>query len=103
MISCLSIGLVMRDLQCIQFQEESSSTLNPVLQASKLAWPHYEALVNRCASIEQDLNVCLKNIPGEIKVEPWSWPLLTYSTELVQMSSPRQIEGAKKPDSQATQ
>jgi hypothetical protein len=65
MITCLSIGLLMRDLQCMQFHEESQGTLHPVLQSSKLSWPHFEALVSRCTSIEEDFKSCLRNMPGE--------------------------------------
>jgi hypothetical protein len=65
MVTCLSIGLLMRDLQCMQFHEESQGTLDPVLQSSKLSWPHFEALVTRCTAIEEDFKSCLKNMPGE--------------------------------------
>ena len=42
---------------------------DPVLQSSKLSWPHFEALVTRCLNIEKDLKICLENIPGEILAE----------------------------------
>lgn len=63
-ITCLCIGLVMRDLQTIQFSEEDQGTLDPVLQSSKLGWHHFEALVTRCSAIEEDFKTCLKNIPA---------------------------------------
>ena len=69
LVTCLGIGLVMRDLQCMQFVEEGQRGLDPVLQSSKLSWPHFEGLVTRCSNIEKDLKICLENIPGEILAE----------------------------------
>lgn len=66
LVTCLGIGLVMRDLQCMQFVEEGQPGLDPVLQSSKLSWPHFEALVTRCSNIEKELKICLDNIPGKI-------------------------------------
>ena len=66
LMTCLGIGLVMRDLQTMQFAEDGQQGLDPVLQSSKLSWPQFEALVNRCLDIEKELKICLKNIPGEI-------------------------------------
>ena len=66
LIMCLGIGMVLHDLQVMQFDsaasDEGSSTQDSAsghLKSSKLEWAHNQVLVEMCLTIADDLKACL--------------------------------------------
>jgi hypothetical protein len=74
LVVCLGIGLLLRDIQVIQFgfgednQHASSSKQNRAiahLEKSQLEWGHSKVLLRMCTVIAADLKTCLAEIEQE--------------------------------------
>jgi hypothetical protein len=78
LVVCLGIGLLLHDLQVIQFgfgegnQHASSSKQNPAiahLAKSQLEWGHCKVLLRMCTAIAADLKTCLAEVEQEDPLE----------------------------------
>jgi hypothetical protein len=70
---CLGVGLVLRDLQTVQFdlgEGDSDEHLDASvkhLKRSRLGWGHNQALLRACQDILEDIKICF---PQEEDLEP---------------------------------
>jgi hypothetical protein len=83
-LMCLGVGLVLRDLDKIQFglgeEEDSDAESDPsvqLLKNSKLTWGHTQAILGACQDIMDDVTVCFQEEtelqkPGNNTVKPSS-------------------------------
>jgi hypothetical protein len=64
LVVCLGIGMVLRDLHAVQFEEGDESSSRPGTSTghlqSKLDWALHQVLVEMCLAIAEDLNACLE-------------------------------------------
>jgi hypothetical protein len=62
-LMCLGIGLILRDLEEIQFESSQEGYVveeaNRHLQKSALSWPHHMTLVRECRKLKEDIFRCL--------------------------------------------
>jgi hypothetical protein len=58
-IVCLAIGLILRDIQGIQFVEGEDNQ-DDHLKGSVLSWGEVGVLMSRCREMEQDIKACLE-------------------------------------------
>ena len=66
LLVCLGIGLVLRDLNVMQFElgdgDDVPQDLDPAIKhllKSKLEWAHTQVLLPMCTTIAEDLRTCL--------------------------------------------
>ena len=66
LLVCLGIGLVLRDLNVIQFElvdgDDVPQDIDPAIKhllKSKLEWAHTQVLLPICSTIAEDLRTCL--------------------------------------------
>jgi hypothetical protein len=92
-LMCLGVGLVLRDLQTVQFdlgEDDSDEHLDASvkhLKRSKLGWGHNQALLRACQDTMEDIKICF---PEEDDLEPPP-KKVPRKTQLPKPSQPKRL------------